>query len=203
MTGNGEKKPQKTALKPKLMNLPVIRFERSSGLPKVKMRSAVSGIICAFKIRGTCSFLWLTLCLHSHTGSPGSRRGTYSHGSPAFSLCVSWSFFYPFSNIATFTEGRILPGLLCCVCDTHSLKAPAAVTLIHVCICLTGQSIKMFIRGRPITMYIPSNIQNYEELKMELPSQRLELDWVYPCIMDLDSDRNELAELKLKAGTKW
>ncbi|XP_061619079.1 echinoderm microtubule-associated protein-like 3 isoform X2 [Phyllopteryx taeniolatus] len=42
-----------------------------------------------------------------------------------------------------------------------------------------GQSIKMFIRGRPITMYIPANIQNYEDLKMEPPSERLELDWVY------------------------
>ncbi|XP_061665004.1 echinoderm microtubule-associated protein-like 3 isoform X2 [Syngnathoides biaculeatus] len=42
-----------------------------------------------------------------------------------------------------------------------------------------GQSIKMFIRGRPITMYIPANIQNYEDLKMELPPERLELDWVY------------------------
>ncbi|XP_029932039.1 echinoderm microtubule-associated protein-like 3 isoform X3 [Myripristis murdjan] len=42
-----------------------------------------------------------------------------------------------------------------------------------------GQSIKMFIRGRPITMYIPSNIQNYEDLKMEPPSEKLELDWVY------------------------
>uniref|UniRef100_A0A667XW27 EMAP like 3 n=1 Tax=Myripristis murdjan TaxID=586833 RepID=A0A667XW27_9TELE len=37
----------------------------------------------------------------------------------------------------------------------------------------------MFIRGRPITMYIPSNIQNYEDLKMEPPSEKLELDWVY------------------------
>ncbi|XP_066536566.1 echinoderm microtubule-associated protein-like 2 isoform X1 [Hoplias malabaricus] len=42
-----------------------------------------------------------------------------------------------------------------------------------------GQSIKMFIRGRPITMYIPSNIQNYDDLKMDLPSEKLELDWVY------------------------
>ncbi|XP_062850142.1 echinoderm microtubule-associated protein-like 2 [Trichomycterus rosablanca] len=42
-----------------------------------------------------------------------------------------------------------------------------------------GQSIKMFIRGRPITMYVPSNIQNYDELRMDLPSERLELDWVY------------------------
>lgn len=47
-------------------------------------------------------------------------------------------------------------------------------------ILLTDQSIKMFIRGRPITMYIPSNILNYEELKMDLPSQKLDLDWVYP-----------------------
>ncbi|XP_036379829.1 echinoderm microtubule-associated protein-like 3 [Megalops cyprinoides] len=42
-----------------------------------------------------------------------------------------------------------------------------------------GHSIKMFIRGRPITMYIPSNIQNYEDLRMELPAEKLELDWVY------------------------
>uniref|UniRef100_A0A8C3B0I7 EMAP like 3 n=1 Tax=Cyclopterus lumpus TaxID=8103 RepID=A0A8C3B0I7_CYCLU len=43
----------------------------------------------------------------------------------------------------------------------------------------SAPSIKMFIRGRPITMYIPSNIQNYEDLKMEPPPERLELDWVY------------------------
>ncbi|XP_072573236.1 echinoderm microtubule-associated protein-like 2 isoform X2 [Paramormyrops kingsleyae] len=42
-----------------------------------------------------------------------------------------------------------------------------------------GQSVKMFIRGRPITMYVPSNFQNYEELRMEPPMERLELDWVY------------------------
>uniref|UniRef100_A0A4W5JXK5 EMAP like 3 n=1 Tax=Hucho hucho TaxID=62062 RepID=A0A4W5JXK5_9TELE len=42
-----------------------------------------------------------------------------------------------------------------------------------------GQSIKMFIRGRPITMYVPSNIQNYEDLRMEPPVEKLELDWVY------------------------
>uniref|UniRef100_A0A8C7M931 EMAP like 3 n=1 Tax=Oncorhynchus kisutch TaxID=8019 RepID=A0A8C7M931_ONCKI len=37
----------------------------------------------------------------------------------------------------------------------------------------------MFIRGRPITMYVPSNIQNYEDLRMEPPVETLELDWVY------------------------
>ncbi|KAJ1108721.1 hypothetical protein NDU88_006091 [Pleurodeles waltl] len=44
---------------------------------------------------------------------------------------------------------------------------------------LEGMSIKMFLRGRPITMYIPSNIQNYDDLKMELPAEKLQLDWVY------------------------
>uniref|UniRef100_A0A6Q2Z1H9 Uncharacterized protein n=1 Tax=Esox lucius TaxID=8010 RepID=A0A6Q2Z1H9_ESOLU len=45
--------------------------------------------------------------------------------------------------------------------------------------CSLSQSIKMFIRGRPITMYVPSNIQNYDDLKMEPPVEKLELDWVY------------------------
>ncbi|XP_025911778.1 echinoderm microtubule-associated protein-like 3 [Apteryx rowi] len=37
----------------------------------------------------------------------------------------------------------------------------------------------MFLRGRPITMYIPSGVCNYEELRTELPARRLQLDWVY------------------------
>ncbi|XP_058015918.1 echinoderm microtubule-associated protein-like 3 isoform X4 [Ahaetulla prasina] len=44
---------------------------------------------------------------------------------------------------------------------------------------LEGLSIKMFLRGRPITMYIPSDFHNYEDLRMELPTQKLQLDWVY------------------------
>ncbi|XP_072840334.2 echinoderm microtubule-associated protein-like 3 isoform X1 [Pogona vitticeps] len=44
---------------------------------------------------------------------------------------------------------------------------------------LEGLSIKMFLRGRPITMYIPSDFPNYEELRMELPAEKLQLDWVY------------------------
>uniref|UniRef100_A0A8B9PPI9 HELP domain-containing protein n=1 Tax=Apteryx owenii TaxID=8824 RepID=A0A8B9PPI9_APTOW len=42
-----------------------------------------------------------------------------------------------------------------------------------------GTSIRMFLRGRPITMYIPSGVCNYEELRTELPARRLQLDWVY------------------------
>ncbi|XP_062821536.1 echinoderm microtubule-associated protein-like 3 isoform X1 [Anolis carolinensis] len=44
---------------------------------------------------------------------------------------------------------------------------------------LEGLSTKMFLRGRPITMYIPSDFPNYEELRMELPAEKLQLDWVY------------------------
>ncbi|XP_025030601.1 echinoderm microtubule-associated protein-like 3 isoform X1 [Python bivittatus] len=44
---------------------------------------------------------------------------------------------------------------------------------------LEGLSTKMFLRGRPITMYIPSDFPNYEDLRMELPAEKLQLDWVY------------------------
>ncbi|XP_077180497.1 echinoderm microtubule-associated protein-like 3 isoform X2 [Paroedura picta] len=40
-------------------------------------------------------------------------------------------------------------------------------------------SVKMFLRGRPITMYIPSAFLNYDDLRMEQPSEKLQLDWVY------------------------
>lgn len=46
---------------------------------------------------------------------------------------------------------------------------------------LEGVSIKVFLRGRPITMYIPSNIQNHDDQKPELPSEKLQLEWVYGC----------------------
>jgi hypothetical protein len=38
----------------------------------------------------------------------------------------------------------------------------------------------MFLRGRPITMYIPSGIRSLEELPSGPPLETLSLDWVYP-----------------------
>ena len=35
----------------------------------------------------------------------------------------------------------------------------------------------MFLRGRPITMYVPSGHVGF---RPELPPERLQLDWVYP-----------------------
>ncbi|XP_031132570.1 echinoderm microtubule-associated protein-like 4 isoform X1 [Sander lucioperca] len=42
-----------------------------------------------------------------------------------------------------------------------------------------GNHIKMFMRGRPITMFIPSDVENYDDVRTELPSERLKLEWVY------------------------
>ncbi|KAM4880033.1 LOW QUALITY PROTEIN: echinoderm microtubule-associated protein-like 3 [Sylvia borin] len=41
---------------------------------------------------------------------------------------------------------------------------------------LEGVSVKMFLRGRPITMYVPSGLG---PVRAELPPERLQLDWVY------------------------
>ncbi|XP_063774387.1 echinoderm microtubule-associated protein-like 4 isoform X2 [Pseudophryne corroboree] len=42
-----------------------------------------------------------------------------------------------------------------------------------------GEYIKMFMRGRPITMFIPSDIESYEDIRTELPPEKLKLEWVY------------------------
>uniref|UniRef100_H3D792 EMAP like 4 n=1 Tax=Tetraodon nigroviridis TaxID=99883 RepID=H3D792_TETNG len=42
-----------------------------------------------------------------------------------------------------------------------------------------GNHIKMFMRGRPITMFIPSDVENYDDVRIELPPERLKLEWVY------------------------
>uniref|UniRef100_A0A3Q2PRE1 EMAP like 4 n=1 Tax=Fundulus heteroclitus TaxID=8078 RepID=A0A3Q2PRE1_FUNHE len=44
---------------------------------------------------------------------------------------------------------------------------------------LEGNAIKMFMRGRPITMFIPSDVENYDDVRTELPPERLKLEWVY------------------------
>lgn len=44
--------------------------------------------------------------------------------------------------------------------------------------------VKMFLRGRPVTMYMPKDqVESYNlEAKAELPAKRLKLEWVYPLI---------------------
>ncbi|XP_053167311.1 echinoderm microtubule-associated protein-like 4 isoform X3 [Hemicordylus capensis] len=42
-----------------------------------------------------------------------------------------------------------------------------------------GEYVKMFMRGRPITMFLPSDVDKYYEIKTELPPEKLKLEWVY------------------------
>ncbi|MEE6474103.1 hypothetical protein FKM82_010269 [Ascaphus truei] len=42
-----------------------------------------------------------------------------------------------------------------------------------------GEYIKMFMRGRPITMFIPSDVENYDDIRTEIPPEKLKLEWVY------------------------
>ncbi|XP_066234494.1 echinoderm microtubule-associated protein-like 4 isoform X4 [Saccopteryx leptura] len=42
-----------------------------------------------------------------------------------------------------------------------------------------GDYVKMFMRGRPITMFIPSDVDNYDDIRTELPPEKLKLEWVY------------------------
>ncbi|XP_019612621.1 echinoderm microtubule-associated protein-like 4 isoform X1 [Rhinolophus sinicus] len=42
-----------------------------------------------------------------------------------------------------------------------------------------GEYVKMFMRGRPITMFIPSDVDSYDDIKTELPPEKLKLEWVY------------------------
>uniref|UniRef100_A0A8C5GEG4 HELP domain-containing protein n=1 Tax=Gouania willdenowi TaxID=441366 RepID=A0A8C5GEG4_GOUWI len=52
---------------------------------------------------------------------------------------------------------------------------------IKLCVCFffSEGNIKMFMRGRPITMFIPSDVENYDDVRTELPPERLKLEWVY------------------------
>lgn len=58
------------------------------------------------------------------------------------------------------------------------------VQQIHIiffpCVSTEGEYIKMFMRGRPITMFIPSDVDNYDDIRTELPPEKLKLEWVYP-----------------------
>ena len=46
----------------------------------------------------------------------------------------------------------------------------------------------MFLRGRPVTIYMPKDqVDSYNlEAKVELPTKRLKLEWVYPLFIKSD-----------------
>uniref|UniRef100_A0A8C0J1T6 Echinoderm microtubule-associated protein-like 4 n=1 Tax=Chelonoidis abingdonii TaxID=106734 RepID=A0A8C0J1T6_CHEAB len=58
------------------------------------------------------------------------------------------------------------------------LRAASTSKLISK-VAKNGEYIKMFMRGRPITMFIPSDVENYDDIRTELPPEKLKLEWVY------------------------
>uniref|UniRef100_A0A8C7S2D9 EMAP like 4 n=1 Tax=Oncorhynchus mykiss TaxID=8022 RepID=A0A8C7S2D9_ONCMY len=60
-------------------------------------------------------------------------------------------------------------------------NALPTLNALDPCLPFTGEGdyIKMFMRGRPITMFIPADVENYEDVRTELPPERLKLEWVY------------------------
>uniref|UniRef100_A0A671NGS4 Echinoderm microtubule-associated protein-like 4 n=1 Tax=Sinocyclocheilus anshuiensis TaxID=1608454 RepID=A0A671NGS4_9TELE len=59
------------------------------------------------------------------------------------------------------------------------VKNHPILTEKHRIVDIFGEYIKMFMRGRPITMFIPSDVENYDDVRTELPPERLKLEWVY------------------------
>lgn len=39
-------------------------------------------------------------------------------------------------------------------------------------------------------MFIPSDVENYEDVRTELPAERLKLEWVYPSPAEVTSTIN-------------
>lgn len=64
------------------------------------------------------------------------------------------------------------------------------ITIFCLYAATEGNHIKVFMRGRPITMFIPSDVENYEDVRTELPAERLKLEWVYPSPEEVASKIN-------------
>ncbi|XP_012579835.1 PREDICTED: echinoderm microtubule-associated protein-like 1 [Condylura cristata] len=62
-----------------------------------------------------------------------------------------------------------------------ALQSPKSQGKRRVTHCKEEGYVKMFLRGRPVTMYMPKEqVDSYSlEAKVELPTRRLKLEWVY------------------------
>lgn len=85
-------------------------------------------------------------------------------------------------DIITFEHVQLLstPSSVICECFARPCCLTSCVVLCCVVLFPPDGTIKTFMRGRPITMFIPSDVVNYDELRTELPAERLKLEWVYP-----------------------
>ncbi|XP_047547231.1 echinoderm microtubule-associated protein-like 3 isoform X4 [Lutra lutra] len=104
----------------------------------------------------------------------GARRGRKEQVLLGHLLCT-WPCAKPSTFSTSFSSHDILGGRG----GKDPLSSPGGPGSRRSNYNLEGISVKMFLRGRPITMYIPSGIRSLEELPSGPPPETLSLDWVY------------------------
>ncbi|XP_065535360.1 echinoderm microtubule-associated protein-like 4 isoform X5 [Lathamus discolor] len=122
-------------------------------------------------------------------GSTGSRKTSHSSSvsvarketlsSAAKSIKKSLTAEKPHSAWESSDDSR---NKLLRVASTSKLISKVAKSVDKhkdVIVSQEGEYIKMFMRGRPITMFIPSDVENYDDIRTELPPEKLKLEWVY------------------------
>ena len=106
---------------------------------------------------------------------------------PQLCLFILYPLFYHHFTIA-YTTNFIRPFHLFMSSSLWSalhLKPPSLfVALTDSCVLLPPEEgyVKMFLKGRPVTMFMPRDqVEPYcLEAKADLPGSKLKLDWVYP-----------------------
>ncbi|XP_028927919.1 echinoderm microtubule-associated protein-like 4 isoform X6 [Ornithorhynchus anatinus] len=123
-------------------------------------------------------------------GSGGSRKGP--HGGSSVSVVRKETFSSAAKSIKRSSTAEKTSGPWDGQDDSRNklLRAASTSRLISkvikntdkhkdVIVSQEGEYIKMFMRGRPITMFIPSDVDSYDDIRTELPSERLKLEWAY------------------------
>ncbi|XP_064143987.1 echinoderm microtubule-associated protein-like 3 isoform X1 [Loxodonta africana] len=123
------------------------------------------------------------------SGSTERKKGTSTHEAPAVypALCQTLDFLH---LIQSPRHPWGVGGLMLPIVQVRKqaqrgrggkdpLSSPGGPGSRRSNYNLEGISVKMFLRGRPITMYIPSGIRSLEELPIGPPPETLSLDWVY------------------------
>uniref|UniRef100_A0AAY4AJM8 HELP domain-containing protein n=1 Tax=Denticeps clupeoides TaxID=299321 RepID=A0AAY4AJM8_9TELE len=164
-----------------LMDVRLQAQEDEITLLKSSLADALRKLHSHFEVLCTALLAWVRVHAFA-TGLP-------DFGEPGQEGCVLHQPAHPLPKPGEVRRPKLRAGSRLCIefCSCEAflemerlILRPVFRWIVCKFLCpLTGQSIKMFIRGRPITMYIPSNILNYEDLKMDLPPEKLDLDWVY------------------------
>uniref|UniRef100_A0A7N8XFG5 EMAP like 1 n=1 Tax=Mastacembelus armatus TaxID=205130 RepID=A0A7N8XFG5_9TELE len=128
------------------------------------------------------------------TNTPANKSKKKNHYiTPSFSNLVPWDTFILFTLVIhnTFHYALMLQFICflqkkCDSINTDMILLYVFLPVYHLidllfCFFLEEGYVKMFLKGRPITMYMPKDqVDTYcLEARAELPNNKLKLDWVY------------------------